>query len=139
MTITVFTADGDEGSLGSDKPTTIEDSSAGPGVAFVGDVLDTAVSWFATSDGLPDSDDPVLAHNLDAGFGRAVKDRVDTVEHDPDPDAPDYLTFAYTERVGARRRDRLLPLLRVHADQRRRRRRSRAASSTPIRPRSSRA
>jgi hypothetical protein len=94
MTITVYTSDGAEGNLGSDSSTVIEDSSAGPGVAFVGNILNTAVSWFTTSDGSPDSGDPVLAHNLDAGFGRVVKDRVETVEQDSG--AADALNFAYT-------------------------------------------
>ena len=58
MTITLYTADGQEGNLGSDNATVIEDSSAGPGVTFVGDVLDTAVSWFTTSDGDPDDRRP---------------------------------------------------------------------------------
>ena len=92
QTITVYTADGNENDLGSDLSTVVEDSSAGPGVAFAGGVLDAAVSWFTTSDTAPDSGDPVLAHNLDAGFGRTVQDRVDTVEQTGSPDA---LTFAY--------------------------------------------
>ena len=95
VTITVYTADGQEGDLGSDGDTVIEDSSAGPGVTFVGDVLDTAVSWFTTSDGDPDSDtgDPVLAHNLDAGLARTVKDRVDAVEQEAG--FMDSLNFVY--------------------------------------------
>ena len=93
MTITVYTADGEENTLGSDSATIVRDSSAGPGVAFVGDVLDTAVSWLTTSDPDPDTGDPVLAHNLDAGFSRTVKDRVDSVQQDGgDTDA---LTFEY--------------------------------------------
>ena len=93
MTITVYTADGEENTLGSDSGTTLRDSSAGPGVTFVGGVLDTAVSWLTTSDTNPDTGDPVLAHSLDAGFSRTVKDRVDSVEQaGGDTDA---LTFEY--------------------------------------------
>lgn len=80
VTITLYTADGTDGDLGSDDTTTVEDSSAGSGVAFVGGILDNPVTWFTTSDADDTDDDPDLAHNLDAGFGRAVRDRVDAVQ-----------------------------------------------------------
>jgi hypothetical protein len=94
VTITVFTSDGNSGSLGSDNSTVIDDSSAGPGVTFVGNTLDTAVSWLTTSDG-PNtpSSDPQLAHNLDATSGTGVRDRVDSIVEEGGNQ--DSLTFAY--------------------------------------------
>jgi hypothetical protein len=80
LTITVYTADGEHGDLGSDENTKIEDSSAGAGVAFVANVLDTPVTWLTTSDNNDSDNDPVLAHNLDAGSARMVHDRVDVVK-----------------------------------------------------------
>ena len=37
-------------------------------MAFVANVLDTPVTWLTTSDNNDTDNDPVLAHNLDAGL-----------------------------------------------------------------------
>ncbi len=94
-TITIYTNNGSSGDLGSDGSTKIEDSSAGPGVTFVGNELDTQVSWLTTSDGGPDfsSSDPVLAHNLDAASSQQVNDRVDSIVQEGG--SKDALSFGY--------------------------------------------
>ena len=96
VTISVYTADGSaaDSGLGSDTDTTIEDSSAGSGVTFVGDELDTAVTWFVTSDNThSSSSDPVVTHSLDAGSAQVVQDRVDSVVREGGN--PGNLSFVY--------------------------------------------
>ncbi len=97
MTVKLYTSDGDQGDLGSDSDTMLQDSSAGRAPRFQNYVLDTAVSWFSTSDTYAGVDsDPVLAHNLDGGFtqgGSRVSDRVDRIEQNDEDN--DSLTFEY--------------------------------------------
>ena len=118
VTITVYTAGRQEGGLGSDNDTVIEDSSAGPGVTFVADVLDTAVSWFTTSDGDPDPRRP--------GPGPQPRRRLRPHRQGPcrrrgpggRPQGRPQLRLP--GRDGARGRDGRLPLVRGDAVERRR-------------------
>ncbi|MDX6677585.1 MAG: hypothetical protein QOE31_1637 [Solirubrobacteraceae bacterium] len=95
-TIDVYTADGEQGSLGSDSNTTLTGTSTGIG-AFVEDGngnlrLDSPVTWLTTSDG-DGSGDPALAHNLDSSG--AVSDRIDDVLQEGED--PDSLSFVYRD------------------------------------------
>ena len=79
-----------DGNLGSDDETTVRDSSIGGPPAVAGTTVTDAISWFSTSDDEPTSDDPVVTHNLDAGLGMSVQDRVDDIDV-----SGDQLTFEY--------------------------------------------
>src|SRR5947207_959782 len=76
----------DNGNLGSDSGTTVNDSSSGDGNTTTGDVsaMTTADNWATTWDTITDTDgnpsgDPTLAHNWQTNLSSSRVDRADVV------------------------------------------------------------